>query len=112
RAVSEGGEGGFRDVLRIREIRASLIGTFVIMLGYGILAPVLPNYARSFGVDLRAVGVLVAAFSVMRLAVDPFTGVILDALGERRAVTLGAAVVGLTSALAAVAPTFELLVVF
>jgi len=110
--VSEGGGGRFRDVLGAPEVRTSLIGTFLIMLGYGILAPVLPNYARSFGVDLKAVGVLVAAFSVTRLAVDPFTGVILDALGERRAVTLGAAVVGLTSALAAVAPTFELLVVF
>ncbi len=110
--MGEGGGERFRDLLRTPEVGASLIGTFLIMLGYGILAPVLPNYARSFGVDLRAVGVLVAAFSVTRLAVDPFTGVILDALGERRAVTLGAAVVGLTSGLAAIAPTFGLLVVF
>ena len=39
---------GIREVLRIPEIRAAMLGTFVIMLGFGILAPVLPNYARSF----------------------------------------------------------------
>jgi len=82
------------------------------MVGFGILSPILPLYARSFGVGLDSVGVLIAAFSITRLAVDPFTGVIIGRLGERRAVTLGAIVVGITTALAAVAPTFTLLVVF
>lgn len=102
----------FRDILRIPEIRTSIAGTFIIMVGFGILSPILPLYARSFGVGLDSVGVLIAAFSVTRLAVDPFTGAIIGRLGERRAVTLGAIVVGITTALAAVAPTFTLLVVF
>lgn len=106
------GELGFRDILRIPEVRASMLGTFVIMVGFGILSPILPLYARSFGVGLDSVGLLIAAFSITRLLIDPFTGAIIDRLGERRAVTLGAVVVGVTTALAAVAPTFTMLVVF
>jgi MFS family permease len=94
------------------EIRPAIAGTFVMMLGFGVLYPILPLYARSFGVSLDAVGILIAAFSLMRLAVDPFTGTIVDRFGERRAVIAGAVVVGATTGLAAVAPTFPLLVVF
>jgi ACDE family multidrug resistance protein len=110
--VSAEGELKLRDILRIPEVRTSIAGTFIIMVGFGILSPILPLYARSFGVGLDSVGVLVAAFSVTRLAIDPFTGAIIRRLGERRAVVLGAIVVGLTTALAAVAPTFTLLVLF
>jgi ACDE family multidrug resistance protein len=110
--VSDPGGLGYRDILRIPEIRAAMVGTFVIMVGFGVLSPILPLYARSFGVSLDAVGILIAAFSITRLAVDPFTGAILHRLGERRAVTVGATVVGLTTALAALAPTYPLLVVF
>lgn len=110
--MSAEGELKLRDILRIPEVRTSIAGTFIIMVGFGILSPILPLYARSFGVGLDSVGVLVAAFSVTRLAIDPFTGAIIRRLGERRAVVLGAIVVGLTTALAAVAPTFTLLVLF
>jgi len=55
----------FRDILRIPEIRTSIAGTFIIMVGFGILSPILPLYARSFGVGLDSVGLLIAAFSVI-----------------------------------------------
>jgi MFS family permease len=110
--VSAEGEIGVRDILRVPEVRTSMVGTFIIMVGFGILSPILPLYARSFGVGLDSVGVLISSFSITRLAVDPFTGAIIGRLGERRAVVLGAIVVGATTALAAVAPTFTLLVVF
>src|SRR5213593_1972699 len=103
--VSDPGELGYRDILRIPEFRAAVVGTFVIMMGFGIVSPILPLYARSFGVSLDAVGVLIAAFSVTRLATDPFAGVIIDRLVERGAAVVGAMVVGATTALAAVAPT-------
>jgi MFS transporter, ACDE family, multidrug resistance protein len=110
--VSDPGDPGYRDILRIPEIRAAMTGTFVIMLGFGVLSPILPLYARSFGVSLDAVGILIAAFSITRLAVDPFTGTILHRVGERRAVIAGAVVVGATTAVAALAPNYSLLVVF
>jgi MFS family permease len=110
--VSTAARVGIRDILRIPEIRAAMTGTFVIMLGYGILAPVLPNYARSFGVGYDAVGVMVAAFSLTRLVFDPIVGRYIARYGERRTATAGAIGVGVSTALAAVAPSYPLLVVF
>jgi len=103
---------GIREVLRIPEIRAAMLGTFVVMLGFGILAPVLPNYARSFGVGYDAVGLLISAFSFARLVSDPFVGRFIDRYGERAMSTFGAVWVGISSIAAGLAPTFPLLVLF
>lgn len=104
------GEPGFRDVLRIPQVRATVVGTFVVMLGFGILSPVLPNYARSFGVGRDAVGLLISGFSFARLLSGPFVGQFIDRHGERAMVTLGAVVVGVSSIAAGLAPSFPLLV--
>jgi MFS family permease len=109
--VSEG-EPGFRDVLRIPEVRATMVGTFVIMLGFGILFPVLPSYARSFDVGYDAVGLLISGFSFARLVADPFVGWFIDRHGERAMTTLGAVAVGVSSIAAGLAPNFPLLVAF
>ena len=106
------GQPGFRDVLRVPEIRAALVGTFVIMLGFGIVSPVLPNYARSFGVGRDAVGFLISGFSFARLVADPVVGRYIDRHGERAMSTLGAVVVGVSSIAAGFAPSFPLLVLF
>jgi MFS family permease len=102
---------GLRDILRIPEVRASMVGTFIIMVGFGILAPILPLYARTFDVELDAVGVLIAAFSVTRLMMDPFTGIVIDRLGERRTIVTGCVIVGATTGAAALARSFGVLVV-
>lgn len=101
-----------RDMLRQPEIRAAMLGTFVIMLGYGILSPVLPNYAHSLGVGYDSIGLLISAFSFTRLVADPFVGRFIDRYGERSMSTLGAVWVGLSSVAAGFAPTFPLLVIF
>ena len=44
---------------------------FVIMLGFGIIAPILPLYARSFGVSYDAASLLISAF--VFAASDPFS---------------------------------------
>ncbi|HEY7659025.1 MAG TPA: MFS transporter [Actinomycetota bacterium] len=100
-----------RDILRTPEIRAAMLGTFVIMLGFGILSPVLPNYARSFGVGYDSVGLLISSFSLARLIADPFVGRYIDRYGERSMATLGAAWVGLSSVAAGLSPNFTLLVI-
>ncbi len=103
---------GVRDILAIREIRVVVVATFVVMLGFGILSPVLPLYARSFHVGYDAVGLLVSAFAFMRLLFDLVAGPLVGRFGERAVVTAGAAMVGVSSAAAALAPNFALLVVF
>src|SRR3954469_3274144 len=101
-----------RDILAIREIRTVVVATFVVMLGYGILSPVLPLYARSFGVGYGSVGLLVSAFAFTRLVFDLVAGPLVTRFGERAVVTAGAAIVGISSAAAALAPNFPLLVTF
>ena len=107
-----GRAGGIREMIRVPEVRAALVGTFVIMLGFGILYPILPLYARSFGVGYDAVGVLASSFALTRLVFDLVAGRVVDRVGERRTATAGALVVGASSAAAALAPTFGLLVAF
>jgi MFS family permease len=89
-----------------------MIGTFVIMLGFGIVSPVLPSYARSFGVGRDAVGLLISGFAFMRLISDPFVGRLVDVRGERLMIVLGAVIVGASSVAAGLAPSFGLLLLF
>jgi MFS family permease len=103
---------GIRDILAVREIRVVVVATFVVMLGYGILSPVLPLYAKSFHVGYDAVGLLVAAFAFTRLLFDLVAGPLVTRFGERAIVTAGAIIVGVSSGAAALAPNFALLVVF
>jgi len=106
------GQGRYLEILKLPDIRAAIVVTFVVMLGYGIIAPVLPLYARSFGVGYDSVGLLVAAFGLARLFFDPFAGNLVDRYGPRAMATTGSIIVGISSALAAIAPNFPLLVVF
>jgi MFS family permease len=98
------------DIMRDRSFRAVIFGTFVIMLGYGILSPILPLYARSFGVGYGDVGLLNSAFAFTRLIFDLVSGPLVRRFGERAMVTVGASVVGVSSLLAARAPNFPALV--
>jgi MFS family permease len=102
----------FREILRMPEVRAAMVGTFVIMFGFGLVSPVLPNFARSFGVGYDAVGLLIGGFSFVRLLADPFVGRYVDRYGERAMSVLGAAIVGVSTIAAALAPSFTALLVF
>ena len=42
--------------------------SFTVALGYGIVAPVIPEFARHFGVSTAAAGSVISAFALMRIA--------------------------------------------
>lgn len=98
--------------MRDPAVRVTVGVTVIVMLGFGLIVPTLPLFARSFGVGRAEVGLLNAAFGVARLATDLGAGPIVARLGERMSATLGTAVVGLSAALSAVAPSFGFLVLF
>ncbi len=54
---------------------------FFVMVGFGVVVPVLPVYAKSFGVGYVEVGAVVAAFALMRLVASPYVGRMIDAFG-------------------------------
>ena len=66
-----------------REIRVLIAAAFVIAIGFGLVAPVLPQYAASFDVGVAAASVIVSAFAFMRLVFAPAGGVLITRLGER-----------------------------
>jgi DHA1 family multidrug resistance protein-like MFS transporter len=85
---------------------------FVMMLGYGIVAPILPLYARSFAVGYAAAGLLISMFAVSRLLFDVVSGPVVDRYGERATAAAGLAVLMVSSLLTGLAPSFALAVLF
>lgn len=106
------GRGGMREIVGDRRVQVVLATILVTMMGFGIVAPILPLFAQSFGVGYDQVGVLVASFAVTRLAFDLVAGPLVDRYGERMMLTVGMAFLAGTTVLLARAPTFTWAVVF
>jgi len=69
-----------------------LIGTMLVdMIGFGIVLPLLPFYAKEFGASDWMVGPLVASFSMAQLIATPFWGKISDHYGRRPLILAGLA---------------------
>ena len=101
-----------RQILADPAVRIPILIVFVIMLGFGIIAPILPLYARSFGVSYDAASLLISAFAFARLIFDPFAGPVVDRFGERLCAMTGVVFVGVSSLLAGLAGSFPLVVLF
>ncbi len=106
------GRGGMREIVGDRRVQVVLATILVTMMGFGIVAPILPLFAQSFGVGYGDVGVLVASFAFTRLAFDLVAGPLVDRYGERSMLTIGMAFLAGTTVLLARAPTFAWAVVF
>jgi MFS transporter, DHA1 family, multidrug resistance protein len=102
---------GIGAILSDRRVTAVVLVVFIVMAGLGLVLPILPLFARSFGVGYGAVGVLVAAYGLARLVFDLVAGPIVDRFGERVTAVGGLAVLGLGSALTGMASNFALAVV-
>lgn len=93
------------------EVRALVGVAFMVALGYGLVAPALPLFAREFGVGKAAAGAVVSAFALMRLAMAPFVGRLVNAFGERVLLATGIGVVAVSSALAGLSQSYWQLLV-
>ena len=87
------------------------VGAFLVMIGVSLVAPILPLYARQFGVSRTAAGALISSFAVARLLFDVAGGVLADRWGARRVMVAGALLLSAGSVVAALAPTYGVLVV-
>lgn len=84
----------------------------VVALGYGVVAPVLPEYARHFGVSISAATFVITAFAVLRLVGAPPAGLLVQRLGERRVFISGLLIVALSTGACAFAQTYGQLLLF
>ncbi|WAJ47615.1 MFS transporter [Mycobacterium sp. Aquia_216] len=84
----------------------------MVALGYGVVSPALPTFARTFGVSIKAVTFLVTVFSLSRLCFAPVSGLLAQRLGERRIYIGGLLIVALSTAACAFSQTYWQLLVF
>lgn len=84
----------------------------MIALGYGVISPALPTFARTFGVSIKAVTFLVTVFSLSRLCFAPVSGVLAQRLGERRIYIGGLLIVAVSTAACAFSQAYWQLLVF
>ena len=82
--AARSGLKGWVDRLRPHErVFAISISTALVMTGQGMAGPVLPVFAREFGVSLAAVGLTVSAFGLARLLLNVPLGSFADRHGRR-----------------------------
>lgn len=86
--------------------------SFTVAVGYGVMLPVLPVFASSFGVTTFAASAVVSAFAFARLVTAPGVGPLLNRIGERPVLVAGILIVAASSAASALAASYLQLLVF
>ena len=95
-----------------RDIKVLVAAAFMIAIGFGIVAPVLPQFAQSFDVSVSAAAVVVSAFAFTRLLFAPMSGWLVERMGERRTYILGILIVAASSAACAFAQNYWQLLLY
>jgi MFS family permease len=93
-----------------REVAILTSISFTVALGYGIVAPVIPEFARHFGVSTAAASAVISAFALMRIAGALPAGRLVDRLGERPVMVAGLVIVAASSLLAGLSGSFYQLI--
>jgi MFS transporter, DHA1 family, multidrug resistance protein len=85
--------------------------SFTVALGYGIVAPAIPEFAKQFGVSVAAAASVISAFALMRVIGALPAGRLVDRFGESPVMATGIGIVAVSSILAGFSRSFpELLV--
>ncbi len=82
------------------------------MMGMGLVSPILPQYARSFGVSITMVGLLITVYGVARMIIDIPAGRFAERLGRRPILIAGPLVVAIASVACGLANSYWLLLSF
>jgi MFS transporter, DHA1 family, multidrug resistance protein len=85
--------------------------SFMVALGFGIVAPAIPAFARQFGVSVAAAASVISVFALMRIVGALPAGRLVDRLGEPGVMAAGIAVVAVSSVLAGFSRSFGELMV-
>ena len=66
-----------------RPLLVIFLTIFVNLVGFGIIIPLLPFYAQTFGASPLVIGLLFASFSLSQLVAAPILGDLSDRIGRR-----------------------------
>jgi DHA1 family tetracycline resistance protein-like MFS transporter len=87
------------------------VTVFIDLLGFGIIIPLLPFYAESFGASAFAIGLLGTSFSLMQFLFSPIWGRWSDRVGRKPIILVGLLGSCLSYVTMALAPSLTLLFV-
>jgi MFS family permease len=101
----------------MRRITASgiyvlLLCSFTVMLGLGIIGPIIPIYAKRMGASYYEVGLLSSVWSLSRLIFTPIVGPLSDVKGRKKIIAIGLSVFTSVSVLYSLAWNFASMLSF
>ena len=80
---------------------------FSVALGFGIVAPAIPLFAKNFGVSNFAAGAVISVFALVRFVSAPVAGRLVNRIGERVVLATGIGIVGVSSLLAGLSRSYS-----
>ncbi len=95
-----------------REVWVLVAGNLAIAVGFALVAPALPSFARSFNVSVTAASAVISAFAVARLLFAPVSGRLVSMIGERRVYLTGLGIVAVFTGACAFATAYWQLLAF
>ena len=95
-----------------RDIWVLIAAAFVIAIGFGLITPVLPSFARSFDVGVTASSIIVSAFAFFRLVFAPAGGRLIAKFGERPIYITGLLIVAISTGATAFAQSYWQVLLF
>jgi len=95
-----------------REVSILVAASFFVAVGFGIVMPAIPIFAKSFGVNNAAIGLMVSAFAITRFCSGLISGSLVDRFGERAVFSSGVFMVALFTFLAGLAQSYHQLLIF
>lgn len=81
----------------------------VVMIGFGLVIPIMPFYVEYFGVGGTGLGFMMALFSIMQFIFSPFWGSLSDRYGRKKIMLIGAFGNALSLIFMGLAPNYWLL---
>jgi len=93
--ILEGLRRSFGLIRENQRLAMIMVSTVLVMSGQGVISPVLPLFARSFGASAASVGLTLSAFAAARLLLNVPLGIASDRYGRRPLLVAGPLVTGL-----------------
>ena len=94
------------------DIWVLISAAFIVAIGFGIIAPVLPQFAHSFDLGVTATTIVVSSFAFFRLLTAPAGGRLVNKFGERPIYVVGLLIVAASTFAVAFAQSYEQLLIF
>lgn len=98
--------------MRDRSFMALCALILVNQMGFGLVTPVLPAFARSFGLDAASVGLVISIYGLARFFANVPAGHLAERSGRRPVLIVGTVITSVASALIATADSLPLLLFY